>query len=132
MKVKLPRALAKQMLDHAQGAAEVEVCGLLGGRGKQITSVYPVPNAADDPTRFFLMEPRAQIDAMRAMRNVGETLFGIYHSHPSAPAHPSRHDLEQTAYPGVLYVIISLANAKPTMEGYYLEGGTYKMVTIIG
>lgn len=119
------------MLEHAQGVPELEVCGLLGARRGQVTSVYPVPNTADDPTRYFLMEPRGQIDAMRTMRQAGETLFGIYHSHPSTPAQPSVHDVELAAYPGVVYLIISLAKSEAQIGAFYLDGASYKEVALI-
>ena len=52
---------------------------------------------------------------MKTMRENGETLFAIYHSHPSAPPEPSIHDLEGLGYPDALYLIISL-NIKGVLE----------------
>ena len=49
------------------------------------------------------------------MRENGEELFAIYHSHPHAPATPSATDLQQAAYPTALYLIISL-NTKGVLE----------------
>ena len=49
---------------------------------------------ADDPARRFEMDPADQIRAMKTMRERGETMLAIYHSHPSAPPEPSVHDLD--------------------------------------
>jgi len=45
---------------------------------------------------------------MRKIRETNQTLFGIYHSHPSSPAEPSKTDLENAAYAEANYFIISL------------------------
>ncbi len=109
--VALPRTLVNRLLADAQTHPEAEVCGLVGARGGQATSVYPVPNVSGDPTRLFDMDPKGLIDAMRTLRERGETLFAIYHSHPHAPAVPSAEDLRQLAYPEAVYLIISLNTA---------------------
>jgi proteasome lid subunit RPN8/RPN11 len=111
----LPRTLVNQLLRHAQQAPESEVCGLIGARGGQPQSVYPVANVADEPDHLFAMDPAAQIAAMRQMREQDEALFAIYHSHPHAPAEPSLRDVQQAAYPEALYLIISL-NTKGVLE----------------
>ncbi len=121
---RLPRTLVNRLLTEAQRSPDTEVCGLIGAKDGEPRSVYPVTNVAGEPGRLFEMDPREQIDAMRRMREEGETLFAIYHSHPHAPAEPSRADLEQAAYPDVLYLIISL-NTEGVLEmrGYRLADG---------
>jgi len=61
------------------------------------------------------MDAGQQISAMTKMRELGEELFAIYHSHPTAPALPSSYDLDEAAYPDALYLIISL-NTKGILE----------------
>jgi proteasome lid subunit RPN8/RPN11 len=58
------------------------------------------------------------------MREQGEELFGIYHSHPHSPAEPSDTDLRQAGYPEALYLIVSL-NTKGVLEmrGFRLRDG---------
>ena len=121
---RLPRTLVNRLLTEAQHSPDTEVCGLIGAKDGEPRSVYPVTNVAKEPGRLFEMDPREQIDAMRRMREEGETLFAIYHSHPHAPAEPSRADLEQAAYPDALYLIISL-NTEGVLEmrGYRLADG---------
>ena len=50
---------------------------------------------------------------MRTLRERGETLFAIYHSHPAGPATPRPPTFAEAAYPQALYLIISLAADAP-------------------
>jgi len=113
--IKISRQLVNQLLHHAQSSPEAEVCGLVGGRNSLPTHCYPVRNSSGTPNSRFLLDAEGQIEAMKAMRENAETLFAIYHSHPTSPAEPSATDLELAAYPEVLYLIISL-NTKGVLE----------------
>jgi proteasome lid subunit RPN8/RPN11 len=74
-----------------------------------------VANVAAEPARRFEMDPAGQVAALRHMRERGEGMLAIYHSHPSAPPEPSVHDLAGLGYPEALYLIISL-NIKGVLE----------------
>ena len=106
--VRLPRHIVNHILEHVQSEPGREVCGLVAASSGRPTRCFPVPNVAADPARRFEMEPAAQIAALRAMRETGESLFAIYHSHPSGPARPSATDLAEAAYPEALQLIVSL------------------------
>jgi proteasome lid subunit RPN8/RPN11 len=127
----LPRTLINELLTHAQHSPEEEVCGLIASRHGVPSRVYPVANIASERNHLFAMEPKAQIDAMRHMREAGEELYAIYHSHPHAPAEPSLRDLEEAAYPEALYLIISL-NTKGVLEmrGFRLGEGAVESVEL--
>ncbi|HHJ16603.1 MAG TPA: M67 family peptidase [Gammaproteobacteria bacterium] len=120
----LPRQLVNQMLHQAQSSPDAEVCGLITARDGRPQRCIPVPNVAELPQRLFAMDPQRQIDAQRRMREQGEELFGIYHSHPHSPAQPSDTDLQQAGYPEALYIIVSL-NTKGVLEmqGFRLRDG---------
>lgn len=111
----IPRPLATKLLFEAQKRPDEEVCGLVGARGDMPYSLYPIANVAADRTRRFDMEPEGQIAAMKTMRECGEMLWAIYHSHPDAPPEPSARDLAELGYPEALYLIISL-NIKGVLE----------------
>lgn len=117
----LPRPLVNQLLHHAQLEPEQEVCGLIGRRGATMR-FYAVANVSATPQRLFEMNPAQQIAAFRLMRERGEDLFAIYHSHPHSPPIPSRFDIEQAAYPDALYILASL-QTKGVLElrGYWLR-----------
>ncbi len=120
--IRLPRALVNQLLNHAQLAGNAEVCGLIGSGGGIPERCYPVANIAAEPTTRYDMDPRGQIDALRAMREHGEELFAIYHSHPTSPAVPSAIDRDAANYPDTLYLIVSLVTKGVLdLRGYYIR-----------
>lgn len=129
--LRLPRAIVNQLLHLAQRAPEEEICGLISGDASGFRHCYPVTNVATDRQHLFHLDPRGQIDAMRRMREAGEELVAIYHSHPHAPALPSVTDIRESEYPDVLYLIISLdTEGVLEMRGFRLRAGTVTEVPI--
>lgn len=104
----LPRRLALRILHQAQDSPEREICGLVGADGVEPAAVYPVANIAADPSTVFEMDAKGLVAAMKAMREKGERLWAVYHSHPRSPGVPSARDLAETGYPGALHLIVSL------------------------
>jgi proteasome lid subunit RPN8/RPN11 len=129
--VRLPRNIVNQLLQLAQKSPEEEICGLISRDQRGFKKFYPVVNVADDKKHFFALDPKGQIEAMRSMREHGEELGAIYHSHPCSPALPSLADIEQHEYPGVLYLIISLGTeGHPEMRGFHIHGREIEEVAI--
>jgi len=106
--LKLARPLVNSIMTQAQHSPELEICGLLGGIDGRALNCYPVTNQATDPSHRYRMDPSQQIEAMRQMREAGEELIAIYHSHPDAPALPSITDINEANYPEAIYLIVSL------------------------
>lgn len=113
--IQLSRKLTNELLHLAQISPDQEICGLIGGINKQAVRCYPIKNAASQPQQQFLLDTEQQIAAIKTMRENGEELFAIYHSHPTSPAQPSSADLALAAYQEALYLIISL-NTKGVLE----------------
>ena len=113
--IHIPRKITNQLLHLAQISPDFEICGLIGSINGLPTHCYPIKNSAELPQQRFLLDAGEQISAMAKMRELGEKLFAIYHSHLTSPALPSSHDLELAAYPEALYLIISL-NTKGILE----------------
>lgn len=130
--IQLPRRIVNRILGHVQEDPAQEVCGFIAAREGEICSWYPVRNIAGNAAIRFEMEPREQIDALRRMRERGETLFAIYHSHPSSPARPSVTDVADAGYPEALYLIVSL-NTRGVLEmrAYRLGEGQVTEVALV-
>ena len=121
--VRLPRSIVNQVLHLAQKSPEEEICGLISRDQRGFKKCYPIVNVAEDKKHFFALDPKGQIEAMRIMREHGEELAAIYHSHPDSPPQPSLADIEQHEYPGMLYLIISLGTkGLPEMRGFHIHG----------
>ncbi|MDP1665854.1 MAG: M67 family metallopeptidase [Methylobacter sp.] len=113
--IQIPRKITNQLLHLAQISPDLEICGLIGSKNGLPSSCYPIKNTAEQPQQRFQLDPGQQISAMTKMRDLGEELFAIYHSHPTTPATPSVTDLKLASYPEALYLIISL-NTKGILE----------------
>ncbi len=127
----LPRQLVNRILYQAQSSPDAEICGLIVACKGRPQRCIQVPNVSDHPQQLFAMDPERQIDALRKIREQGEELFGIYHSHPHSPAEPSDTDLQQVGYPDALYIIVSL-NTRGVLEmrGYRLQNGKAAQVQL--
>ena len=93
---------------HALRSRPSECCGLLSGKNGLITDAHPLRNDADRPETRYFASPEDLFSAMRKIREAGQNLLGIYHSHPRAQAYPSAADVEMAFYPEAVYFIISL------------------------
>ena len=112
----LPRKLTNQLLHLAQLSPEQEVCGLVAADSNgNPTTCYPIDNSATTPSNRFQLDPSQQIAAMKQIRDKQQSLFAIYHSHPTSPAVPSTTDIQQANYPDAVHLIISL-NTKGVLE----------------
>ena len=130
--IHLSRKLTNQLLHLAQLSPEQEICGLISSKDGIPSRCYAIDNVAKQPSQQFLLDAKQQIAAMATMRENGEELFAIYHSHPTAPALPSSTDLELAAYPDALYFIISL-NTKGVLEmrGFKIENQRAQEIPLI-
>ncbi len=121
--VTLPPAVRAQILRHARGSPQEEVCGLVGGQGNCLAQAYPVPNVAADKTRFFEMDGTGQVAAMRDMAGARQELRAIYHSHPRGPAYPSPTDLARHAYPDCCYLVVAPREpAERCLRAFVIDG----------
>ncbi|MBN2329470.1 MAG: M67 family metallopeptidase [Candidatus Omnitrophica bacterium] len=121
----------ERMHEHARNAAPQECCGVLGGRGSVVTSVYPLTNDLHSCSEYFA-NPQEFFNAVRSMREKNEEMIGIYHSHPTGPAEPSKMDAERNFYPGLFYLIISLADEATRSLCYVMESDkTFHSVPIV-
>lgn len=111
----LPRRIVNQLLDHARAHPGQEICGLISARDGAALRAIPVANVAAHPEHRYAMDPAGQIAALRTMRETGEDLLAIYHSHPVSPAAPSTIDIAEAGYPDAIYLIVSL-NTKGVLE----------------
>jgi proteasome lid subunit RPN8/RPN11 len=111
----LSRKITTQLLHWAQLAPTQEICGLIGAKNHVASTCYPIDNIAKHPENRFTLDEKQQISAFSKMRDNNETLFAIYHSHPTAAAIPSETDIALSTYPDALYLIISL-NTKGVLE----------------
>jgi len=92
---------------------------MVGGRNDQAKTIYPLRNIAADQIVSYEAAPEDLFAAQRQMRERGEELLAIYHSHPrSAEPAPSETDVRLAYYPQAIYFIVGLAGPQPVMRAF--------------
>jgi proteasome lid subunit RPN8/RPN11 len=111
-----------QIVAHAQTARPDECCGLIGGTHPAGCSIYKLHNIAANPIVTYEAAPEELFAAQRLMRERGEQLLAIYHSHPrSAEPSPSDTDVRLAYYPSAIYLIVGLAGDEPIMKAFRIS-----------
>lgn len=126
--LEIPAAIVAQMIENAQKESPLECCGLLSGSAGFVQTMHPLLNEAASPTEFLATS--GLINPMRLMRECGEELIAIYHSHPKTEAIPSSKDIERNFYGDTVHVIVSLAEATPVVRAFRLGPQSYAEVTL--
>ena len=113
----------EQVFTHARDSSPNECCGLIGGGDDGITaSVYRLRNIASNPETAYEAAPEELFTAQRRMRDRGEQLLAIYHSHPrSIEPEPSETDIRLAFYPAATYVIVGLAGTQPVLRAFHIS-----------
>jgi proteasome lid subunit RPN8/RPN11 len=102
---------------HARAAAPNEACGVVVLREGRAERYEAGRNAAASPYRFELeLDPEVWF-----LEDDGYEL-AVFHSHVSAPARPSRTDVENIGlWEGRPYLILSLGTGE--LAAFTIEGG---------
>jgi proteasome lid subunit RPN8/RPN11 len=112
----------EEIFASATQAAPAECCGLIGGVGERATSLYPMRNVAANAQVAYEAAPEDLFAAQRQMRERGEQLLAIYHSHPrTTEPQPSETDVRLAYYPQAIYFIIGLSGAQPVMRAFRIS-----------
>jgi proteasome lid subunit RPN8/RPN11 len=126
MKLQLTANQIAAIISHAHEAAPQECCGLIGGSNDgRVQTIYPAKNVAADPLVTYEAAAEDLFAAQRAMRDHGEQLLAIYHSHPRATdPEPSPTDVRLAYYPSAVYFIVGLGNDEPCLRAFRIDERT--------
>ncbi|MGB0581331.1 MAG: Mov34/MPN/PAD-1 family protein [Limisphaerales bacterium] len=141
----------ERILTDVESAYPAEGCGLILVRGTLSTRVRPCTNAQMkyhelDPAAFprtdrnaYFIEPRELLQVERELRETGEKILGIYHSHPDAEAYFSEEDQAQAMadgepiHPGTGYLVLSVREGKTRDHKWFAwDGEGYSEVSSVG
>jgi proteasome lid subunit RPN8/RPN11 len=119
----LQQSHAGQIISHARECSPLECCGLVGGTSSgRAQTIYPLRNVAADPLITYEASPEDLFAAQRSMRERGELLLAIYHSHPrSADPKPSDTDVRLAYYPSAVYFIVGLGGDQPSLGAFRIS-----------
>jgi len=119
--VLISKEILEAMVQHAREEAPLECCGLLTGAGEQITHLTRMNNVLRSDRRYS-MDPKSLFSFFKHLRSVRLKHLGIYHSHPSSEAYPSRIDVDECYYPECAYLIVSLKDTQsPSVRAFSIS-----------
>ena len=116
----IPEKIYEEFIRHCREEAPYEACGILAGRGREVTVAYRMTNA-ERSSVSYMMDSGEQFRAMKEMRAENLSMLAIYHSHPSSPAYPSSKDVSLAFYEDALYIIVSLAEEEPVVKCFRIS-----------
>ena len=121
--VRLAAALRDELIAHCRREYPKEACGILAGKHGDIEQVYPMTNVDQSPISYQ-MDPQEQLRLMKQLRERGQEMLAIYHSHTASDAYPSPVDVRLAVYPDVAYLLVSLKEpAHPELKSYRIQEG---------
>lgn len=124
--LKIRRDCYEMTIQDAGTRLPHEGCGILSGKNDTVTTFYSMSNIDRSPVSYS-MDPKEQFQVMKKIRESGEQMLGIYHSHVATRAFPSEKDVRLAFYPELHYVIVSLENRKhPLARAFRIEEGSVR------
>jgi len=120
MTLLITRQQFDEIITHAREVSPNECCGLIGGTPDgEASTIYPTRNLATNPLVTYEAAPEDLFAAQRRMRERGEHLIAIYHSHPrSVDPEPSATDVRLAYYPSAVYFIVGLGKQEPCVRAF--------------
>ncbi len=120
--IKLAGFQLEEIFSHARSTNPNECCGLIGGDGGRAKTIYSLRNVSPNSEVAYEAAPEELFKAQRQMRERGEQLLAIYHSHPrSTEPLPSETDVRLAYYPAATYLIVGLAGNEPSLRAYRIS-----------
>ena len=123
----LSHEIRAQLVAHALTEYPNEMCGLIVGdraaaQGGRALRFEPARNKAASPYRYEI-HPDDLLRLTIATDDADEVFWGIVHSHTHTPPRPSPTDVGLAFYPDALYLLVSLADPEPSLEGWRIVDG---------
>ncbi len=120
--MKIPAAMAEEILSYCRSQLPNEACGLLAGDDSGIQKLYCIVNADASPVTFTI-DPAGHFQALTDAERNGWDLVGAFHSHVSAPAHPSPTDVRGAAEPGWVWLVAGPMMGATEIRAFRIRDG---------
>jgi proteasome lid subunit RPN8/RPN11 len=115
----ISRRQIEELFAHARDCAPEECCGVVGGINEKAKSVYRLRNVLKNPLNAYEAAPEDLFKVQKEMREKGEEILAIYHSHPrSANPTPSKTDVALAFYPNAVYLIIGFDGEENILKAF--------------
>ena len=122
MVLTLDPGLLDAVVSHLEGCLPEEGVGFLVGPTGRAARFVPAENSLHSRTEFAVA-PQFLFNLFRDLRDRGEELVAICHSHPSGPAVPSASDIASNHYPESASFIVSFEGGEPEVRAFRTVDG---------
>jgi proteasome lid subunit RPN8/RPN11 len=120
-----------QIVEHARADAPNECCGIVSASGGEVVKVYPATNARASEFSFVI-DGEEQLRIDRDIDEAGHEYGAIYHSHTRSAPEPSLTDIKYAQmWPGVLWIIVGLANGEPEVRTWRIDEGAVSEAELV-
>jgi proteasome lid subunit RPN8/RPN11 len=126
----LTNAQSESIVQHALRDTPHEACGILAGSRERVERIIPVANVAPDPQHHFRLDDQALANWLFTLPREGLSIVGFYHSHPNGHPIPSQTDIQQAAYPDLMWLIVGLKGGQPRLAAWHIHMGEVMPVDI--
>ncbi len=131
MKLRISPEQYDQIVEHARAEAPNECCGIVSASGGQAVKVYPATNARASEFSFVI-DGEEQLRIDREIDAGGHEYGAIYHSHTRSAPEPSLTDIKYAQmWPGVLWIIVGLANGEPEVRTWRIDEGAVSEAELV-
>ena len=121
----IPEVIRRELTVHASAEAPNEACGLIAFRDGVAERYVPGINEEPSPYYFKL---KLEDPELWFLEDEGYEL-GIFHSHLSSPARPSRTDIENIGlWEGRPYLILALQ--RDELAGWRIQDGRVERLSL--
>lgn len=111
--ITMPLHALRRIRELSVAAWPHEACGLLlgqpAGSGGRVLHALVMKNFHDQPARGYTIDAEDYLDAERTAQLRGQTVLGVWHSHPHGDPAPSDTDRELACH-GWSYLIAGVTN----------------------
>jgi proteasome lid subunit RPN8/RPN11 len=122
-----------QLKRHAEEMFPSEAVALLfgttSGTAVSATRIELMENISSAELTSFSVDPESEYTLLMDAEKRGESLIGIFHSHP-APPKPSATDLRNMRLNPVVWLVASKLSGDWIIKGYLLDNGETLEVSI--
>src|ERR1700722_5217166 len=121
--MRIERAMYDEIVMHARADAPDEGCGIVSVDGERGGPAHRTTNTEASPLRFVI-DPLELYRVHSEIEDAGLELGAIYHSHTRSEPYPSQTDINfAQGWPGVLWIIVGLAEQLPKVRTFAIAGG---------
>jgi proteasome lid subunit RPN8/RPN11 len=108
---------------HAREKAPEECCGIVASNDGDAARVYRTTNIEASPLRFVIA-PDEVYRVWKEITDADLDIGAIYHSHTRSEPRPSQTDINFAKdWPGVLWIIVGLADGDPDVRTFEIRDG---------